>query len=329
MSGSVCLMRLLLVLSAALPILPAHSQTFPNQPLKIIVPYSAGGATDLVIRAFADTVRESLGQPIIVENRPGGGTITGMNACAKAPADGYTLCVTNSDSLSFAPLLFSRLPYDPAKDLIGITKVASAPSGLFINGTLPLNSFAEVIAYAKANPGKLNFGSFGAGSVGHLYAEWFRRELQADMTHVPYRGSAQVATALISNEVQIAWLALSNALEFVAAGAIKPIAIDYGTRAPQLPNIPTLAELNANPKSIQSYFGLYAPAATPTPVIERLNSAFTSALRDKKVQEKMATAYFTTNPTTVDEINQFRRDEAEIARRMASTIGLKPVDAPE
>jgi len=328
MSAFLRLLQLLLLLASAAAMLPAHGQAFPNRPLRIIVPYPAGGGADAVIRPIANAVSATLGQPVVIDNRPGANTFIGMNACAKAPADGYTLCVTNADSLSFGPFVFNKIPYDPANDLVGVTKLASAYAGLFISGQLPFKSFQEVLAYASANPGKLNFGSFGTGTVSHLYVEVFRRQLNAEMTHVAYRGAAPIIPALINNEVQISWLALAQVLPHLKTGKIKAIAIDYGTRSPELPDVPTLAELHAS-AGIETYFGLYAPAATPAPVLDRLNAAFTAALRDQKVQQSMAGLLFTTTPTTIEDFKRARRTEVDNARRVTQAIGLKPLDLPE
>jgi len=322
------ILQLSMLLASAAAILPAQGQAFPNHPVKIIVPYPAGGGADAVIRPIANAVSASLGQPVVIDNKPGGNTFIGMGACAKAPADGYTLCVTNADSLSFGPMVFNKIPYDPANDLVGVTKLASAYAGLFISGQLPFKTFQEVIAYARANPGKLNFGSFGTGTVGHLYVEMFRRQMNADMTHVAYRGAAPIIPALINNEVQISWLALAQALPHIKTGKIKAVAIDYGARSPEVPDVPTLAELSAA-AGIQTYFGLYAPAATPAPVLARLNAAFTTALHDQRVQDSMAGLLFMATPTTVDEFKRLRQEEADNARRVTRLIGLKPVDLPE
>jgi tripartite-type tricarboxylate transporter receptor subunit TctC len=322
------LVQVLLLAMSAAAFPSAHGQGYPEHPLRIIVPYPPGGGTDAVIRPLADTVSAKLGQPVVIDNRPGGNTFIGMNACAKAPADGYTLCVTNADSLSFGPLVFSKIPYDPARDLVGITKLAATPTAIVISGQLPFNTLPEVLAYARANPGKLNFGSFGTGTVGHLYAEWFRRQMKADMTHVPYRGAAPIIPALINNEVQVSWMALSLVLPHVKTGRIKVVALDYPGRIPQLPDVPTLAELNADP-NIQSYFGLYAPAGTPPAVLERLNAVFKSALLDPKVQESLAGLLFVSTPTSISDFNNARRDEVEHARQLTTSIGLKPTDLPQ
>jgi tripartite-type tricarboxylate transporter receptor subunit TctC len=308
--------------------LTAQAQGFPDRAIRVIVPYPAGGATDAVIRPVANSVSAALGQPVLIDNRPGGNTFIGMNACAKAPPDGYTLCVTNSDTLAFGPLIFNKIPYDPATQLVGITKLADTPGGVFISAQLPFSTFEGMIAYARANPGKLSFASFGTGTVGHLYAEWFRRQLNADMMHVPYRGAAPIVPALINNEAQVTYLALSMALPHIRTGKIKAVAIADAGRSSQLPDVPTLAELKADP-GINPYFGLYAPAGTPAAVLERLNHAFTAALRESKVKESMSGLLFVTVPTTVAEINRSRKEEAEAAAKVTKIIGLKPLDLPE
>jgi tripartite-type tricarboxylate transporter receptor subunit TctC len=315
-------------LAAAVGIVPAHGQTYPSRPIRIIVPYPPGGGVDNVARQLTEAVSARLGQPVIIENRPGGNTFIGMSACAKAPPDGYTLCVMNADGLAFGPYVFNRIPYDPLKDLVGISKLGASPNGLFISGQLPFNNFQEVIAYARANPGKLNFGSFGTGTVGHLYTEFYRRQLNADMTHVPYRGSAALVPALISNEIQIAWVALSLVQQHVKTGRIKAIAIDDAARSPVLPDVPTLGELNAR-SNIETYIGVYAPAKTPAAFLERLNAAFTSALREPRVHDKLSAMFYVTMPTTLEQIETARHQEADFARRFTQSISLKSSDLPE
>ena len=308
--------------------LVANAQTYPTRTISIIVPYPPGGGTDSGVRPLVNAVSEILGQPVIVDNRPGGNTFIGMNACAKAPPDGYTLCVTNADSLAFGPYVFNRIPYDPVKDLVGVTKLVTPPNGLFISGQLPYTTLKQVVDYAKSNPGKLNFGTYGAGTGGHMYVEWFRHKLKTEMTHVPYRGAAPIIPALINNEVQISWLALPTVLPHLKTGRIKAIALDAPTRSAQVPDVPTLAELNSSP-NIQTYLGLYAPAGTPAAVIARLNAAFSTVLRDPRTRENLSGLLFEPTPSTSDEINRSRREEAENARRLTSDIGLKPLDLPE
>jgi tripartite-type tricarboxylate transporter receptor subunit TctC len=316
----------LVLLSAAA--FTAHAQGFPNRPIRIIVPFPAGGTVDAVIRPIATSVSASLGQPVVIDNRPGGNTFIGMAACAKSAPDGYTLCSTSSDALAFGKFVFNKIPYDPQNDLVGVTKLVAAPSGLFISAQLPFHSASELFAYAKANPGKLNFASFGSGSIGHLYVEWFRREMKIDMTHVPYRGSAPIIPALISNEAQVAYLSLAQALPHVKTGKIKAVAIDYPSRVPQVQDVPTVGELKIDP-GMSPYFGLYGPAGIPPAVIERLNQAFTAALRDPKLRDDMAVLLFFTAPTTVDELQRSRRAEVETASAITRAIGLKPLDLPE
>jgi tripartite-type tricarboxylate transporter receptor subunit TctC len=314
-----------LALSAAAAV---QAQNFPNRPLRIIVPYAPGGGADVVARQVSEAASARLGQPVIIENRPGGNTFIGMNACAKAPADGYTLCLVNGDALSFGPYVFSKIPYDPVKDLVAITKVATSPNGVFISGQLPFNTLSEVLAYGKANPGKLNFGSFGAGSAAHLYVEWLRRQRGVDMTHVAYKGAAPVVQALITNEVQITYTAYALVQQHVKTGRIKAVGIDEATRSPLLPEVPTLKEQNAS-TGIELYLGLYAPAGMPPALVERLNGVFTAALRDAKLQSNMSALLFTPAPTPAQQLEKMRQVEAEFARKFTQAIGMKPTDLPE
>lgn len=320
--------RLLGALSLAAASVGSYSQPFPNRPVKVIVPYAAGGGTDTVIRPIATAAAAILGQPVVVENRPGGNTFIGMSACAKAPPDGYTVCVTNADVLAFGPYIFNRIPYNPQTDLTGVTRIAHSPNGIFVSTQMPFKTVQELIGYAQANPGKLNFATFGAGTVGHLYVEYFRRQFKAEMTHVPYRGAGPIIPALITNEAQVSYLSLAQALPYVKSGKIRILAVVDEKRHAQLPDVPTLAEAHAD-AGIKAYFGLYAPNGTPAPVLQQLNAAFGAALNEADVQASMAGLMFVVQPSTIDEINRAREQEFVQAGEITKAIGLKPVDIPE
>jgi tripartite-type tricarboxylate transporter receptor subunit TctC len=328
MQGHSILFRLLVALSLTMVSAASFGQAFPNRPIKVIVPYAAGGGTDTVIRPVATAVAAHLGQPVVIENRPGGNTFIGMSACAKALADGYTLCVTNADVLAFGPYIFNRIPYNPQTDLTGITKIAHSPNGIFVSTQMPFKTIQDLIAYAQANPKKLNFATFGAGTVGHLYIEYFRRQMGAEMTHVPYRGAGPIIPALITNEVQVSYLSLAQALPHLKNGKIRILAVVDSERHAELPDVPTLAESKAD-AGIKAYFGLYAPTGTPTPVLQRLNAAFGAALNEQSVQASMSGLMFVVQPSSIDEINQAREQEFTRAGELTRAIGLKPVDIPE
>jgi tripartite-type tricarboxylate transporter receptor subunit TctC len=320
--------RLLAALLLTGASIASFAQQYPNRPIRVIVPYAAGGGTDTVIRPVATAAAAILGQPVVVDNRPGGNTFIGMSACAKAPPDGYTICVTNADVLAFGKYIFNKIPYDPQTDLTGITKIAHSPNGIFVSALTPFKTFQEMTAYAQAHPSGLNFATFGAGTVGHLYIQWFRRQLNAEMTHVPYKGAGPIIPALIINEAQVSYLSLSQALPHVKSGKIRPLAVVDDKRSAQLPDVPTLAELKAD-AGIKAYFGLYAPKGTPAPILQRLNAAFSAALNEPSVQAGMSGLMFVVQPSTIEEINRSREQEFVAAGAFARSIGIKPLDLPE
>ena len=274
-----------IVAGILVPAAAASAQTFPTRPVHIIVPYPAGGVVDALVRSVSQHVSDTLGQPVVVDNKPGANTIIALETCAKSAPDGHTLCSSSADGMSFNPYLYRNLPYDPDRDFAPITQLVWVPGLIVANPKVPYGTVKDMIAYAKANPGKVNFASFGLGSTPHFYVEWYRKHAGADLVHVPYKGMAQIIPALLSGEADVTFTAMGIVLPQIASGQLKPLAVTAPQRSPYLPNTSTLAEQGVDPK-LQNWFGIFAPAKTPAPVVERLNAAFVKALRDPKFQDQ-------------------------------------------
>lgn len=304
----------------------ASAQTFPGKPLQIIVPFVPGGPADFSARALAGPLGESMGLPVVVENRAGAGTIVGMQACAKAPADGYTVCLTEA-SFSLNPNIYKNLPYDAEKDFVPVINLVRGNSMLLARGGAPFNSFKEMIAYAKANPGRLNWGTWGPGSVSDVYLRWIKLSKGVDIVAVPYKGGGQTMAAALAGEVDITFMAIGAVLPHIKTGKLKALATVYGRRSPLLPGVPALTEMDADP-GLKSYFGLFAPSGTPKPIVERLNADFAKALRNPRVQDLFSAQTLDIVGGSAEEFAQFLKEDQANARRVFKLLGVAPSDAP-
>jgi tripartite-type tricarboxylate transporter receptor subunit TctC len=260
---------------------------YPTKPIRIVVPFPAGGATDVLARAAAQKLTESLGQPVVVDNRPGAGGNIGAELVAKSAPDGYTLLMGTVGTHAINPGIYPKMPYDHVRDFAPIILVAGVPNVLEVNPSLPVNSVQELIAYAKANPGKLNFASSGNGTSIHLSGELFKTMAGVQMTHVPYKGSAPALQDLVGGQVQLMFDNLPPSLALIKAGKLKPLAVTSKVRAPALPDVPTLAESGLPGFEASSWFGLLAPAGTPQPVIAKLNAEIAKWLATPEAKEKL------------------------------------------
>ncbi len=277
---------LALLLAAAL--LPGlASAQYPDRPVKLIVPFPPAGATDIVGRILAAKLGERLGQPVVVENKPGAGGSLGSAAAAKSAPDGYTLLIGTSSTHSIGPFL-QKLPYDPIRDFAPIVHVADVPNVLVVSPSLPVNSVQELIAYAKARPGKLNFASSGVGTIVHLNAELFKLVAGVDMVHVPYKGTALAIPDLANGSVSVLFDSLASVMPHIRSGKVKPLAVNAKTRQALLPGVPTLAEAGLPQFDRYTWFGIFAPAGTPAAIVAKLNSEILEALKDPELRERFA-----------------------------------------
>ena len=247
----------------------AGAQSWPTKPVKMIVPFAAGGATDVVARLLAQKLTEDWGQSVVVENRVGAGGNIGGDAVAKSPADGYTLLMASGAIVIAGPHMYKSLPYDPARDLVAITNVATGPQLIAVATNVPARDLPELIAYAKANPKKVNFGSAGVGTQTHLAAENFAHAAGIELTHIPYKGESAALTDLIGGQIQLVTANLSAAIALAREGKIRALAVTSRERNPALPDVPAAAEVLPGFES-SGWFGLLAPTGTPKEVIEKV-----------------------------------------------------------
>lgn len=267
---------------------PAAAQAaYPSKTITMIVPFSAGGTTDILARIVSQALTAELGQSVIVDNRAGAGGNIGGQAAARATADGYTLFMGTVGTHAINATLYKKMPFDPIKDFAPLTRVANVPNLLVANPKQPFKNVKELIAYAKAHPGELNFGSSGNGSSIHLSGELFKTMAKVDMQHVPYKGSAPAVTDLLGNQIAIMFDNMPSAIQHVRSGKLRPIAVTTAKRSPELPDVPTIAESGVPGYEATSWFGLFAPAGTPPAVVARLNTAIVKVLAKADVKKKI------------------------------------------
>jgi tripartite-type tricarboxylate transporter receptor subunit TctC len=267
---------------------PSRADTYPNKPIRLIVPFPASGATDLLARAIAQKVGASLGQQIVVDNRPGAGGAIGSDMAAKAPADGYTLLIATTSTHSIGPFINTHLPYNTATDFTPIGQVATATNVLVVPNSLPVKNVKELIDYAKKHPGELNYASSGNGTVVHLTAEAFKAQAGVFITHIPYRGTALAVPDLISNKVQILFDSIVSGMPHVKDGKLKGLAVTSLKRSPLAPDLPTVSESGLPGFESDTWFGIYGPKGLPADIVNRLNAEFNKAIQSQDVKDRLA-----------------------------------------
>ncbi|TNF51075.1 MAG: tripartite tricarboxylate transporter substrate binding protein [Burkholderiales bacterium] len=316
--------RHLLALAAAASLftLPAWAQ---STPVRIIVPFNAGGPIDTTARVLAEAVKDSLGT-VIIENRAGAGGNIGVGAAARSAPDGMTLGIATTASHGINPWLFKQLPYDPAKDFTPVTQMLRVPNVLVINAEtaqrLRINSVADLIAYAKANPGRLNYGSGGNGSAGHLAGELFKNQAGIFAVHIPYNGGAPAQAALLGGQVDFNFDNLATAAGNIRSGRLKALAVTTAQRTQVMPDVPTVAETLPG-FEIDTWWGLVVPAGTPAERVTQLNAAFTQALNSPAVRERFATLMAEPAPSTPQAFGDFMNRERAKYERMVKLSGAK------
>ncbi|SIT17899.1 tripartite tricarboxylate transporter substrate binding protein [Achromobacter sp. MFA1 R4] len=267
----------------------AHAQAYPTEPVKIIAPYAAGGAVDIVARTLGDQMSRSLGQPVIVDNRTGAAGNIGVDAVAKSPADGYTLSVALSSNLMINQFLYTKLPYSPGKDLKLVAKVADAPLFLVVDAKLNINNAEDLRKYVSAHKGKLSYGSWGVGTIAHMSASRINDILDGGMVHIAYRGESLMINDLIAGNIQISFATGAQAAQFVADGRLKAIGVSGPGRSRVMPEVPTLSEAGFDDPLLRAvgWVGMAAPAGTPAPIVDKLAGVVDEALKRKDVQERI------------------------------------------
>jgi tripartite-type tricarboxylate transporter receptor subunit TctC len=295
---------------------------YPERVVKIVVPFAPGGGTDLVARTLAQEMAKDLGVSVMIENRPGAGTIVGTQAVATSAPDGYTL-LTGTFANAVNPSLNAKLPYDPHKDFAPVALVARSFNIVVVNPKSSLRTIADLIAAAKANPGKMTFGTFGVGTSAHLAGELFKDMAKINLTAVPYKGAAPAITDLIGGQIDMMFTTVASAASLIESGQLRAIAVTSVERSPAFPQIPTVAEAGVAGYAAESWYGLFAPAGTPSDVISRLNKSAASAVQSEAFRRLSVSEGLVTVALPPQQLDQYVRGEEERWRRVISEAGIK------
>jgi tripartite-type tricarboxylate transporter receptor subunit TctC len=279
--------RTLLAIAAASFATGAFAQAFPSKPIRLIVPFPPGGGTDIIARETSQKVAAATGWTFVIENKPGAGGNMGVDAVAKAPADGYTIVLGQTSNLAINPSLYAKMPYDPQKDLVPIVLVANAPLVMVTSATSQYKTLAEAVNAAKARPGAINFASPGNGTVAHLASELFQKAAGIKTQHVPYKGAAMALTDVISGNVDLYMSSVPTLLGQIKQGKLRALAVTSTKRVDDLPNVPTISESGYKGFDASTWFGMLAPAGTPKDVVARLNAEFNKALQQPELRKKL------------------------------------------
>ena len=317
---------LMALASAPFASLDARAQaasSYPNRPVKMVVPYPPGGATDLVGRLLAGKLAEAWGQPMLVDNRPGASGMIGTEQVARSPADGYTLLVAITTHIQ-NPAIYVKVPFDPIKDFEPISQICLSYLVLAVKPDFPARDIKEFVALAKANPGKHAFGSFGTGSSSHILGERFARVAGLDMTHVPYKGSAPMLTDLLGGQISCAWIDVSTATQQIAAGKLKPLVVSGPQRAPMLPAVPTLAENGYPGFEPLGWVGVLAPAGTPKPVIEKISRELMRIVKLPDVQARLNEQTLVPVGDSPESFAKTLKQDMALWAAIVSGAGIKP-----
>ena len=303
----------------------AQSSAYPVRPIKMVIPFAPGGASDFVGRIISNRLGELLGGQIVIENRAGAAGNIGMEAAAKAPADGYTLYLGNIGTLTINPALYANLGVNPLKDFAPVTLVTDMPSALVANVSLPVSSVKELVAYLKAQPGKFNYGSPGSGSLDRLVMEMFTKANGIEITHVPYKGGAGPAVVgLIGGETQLMSITMASSISFIKAGRLKGLAVTTANRMPLLPEVPTLVELGYPDLVASSWQGILVPAGTPREVVAKLHAALVQTMDTPDIKQKLSNGGAVANTSkSPEEFGEFLASETRRWGNVAREVGAK------
>jgi tripartite-type tricarboxylate transporter receptor subunit TctC len=300
----------------------AQAQGYPSKPIHWVSPWAPGGANDILSRSIGNEISKTLGQPVIVENRPGASGTTGTAAVAKAPADGYTVTLGSTPSYATAPSMYPALAYDPVKDFAPITLVARVSNLLVVHPSVPAKSVAELVAYAKANPGKLNFTSVGSGSTPHLSAELLMMLSGTKMNHVPYKGTAPALVDLIAGRVEMAFEGTPALLPHVKAGALRALGITSAKRSALLPEVPAINETLPG-FDVNVWYAVFAPAGTPPDVVKKLNGAIVASLKTPELSKQLGDLGAELVGGTPEELGAYLKAETAKWEKVIKTAGIK------
>jgi len=318
-----CVITVLLALLASAMAFPAGAQAYPSRPVKLVVPFPPGGSLDITGRLIAQRLSEMWGQAVVVENKPGAGGNIGADFVAKSPSDGYTILLGALSTHAVNPNLYAKMPYDAVKDFAPITLIAITPNVLVVNAATPVNNVKEFIAWTKANPGKLAFGSGSNGSAGHLAGELYKVETGTDAVHIPFKGGAPATQALLAGDTQFMFDNLANAMAQVKAGKLKALAVTTAQRSPLVPELPTMAEAGLPGFDISTWYGLFAPAGTPAAIVGKWNADVTKILTTPDVRAKLIADGAEPAPDTPEQFAQMISRELAKYARIIKASGAK------
>src|SRR4051812_3175255 len=316
--------RLCAVIATGAFAFPCCAQSdYPNQQIKIIVPFSPGGGTDLTARMIGEYLRKAFNQTVVVDNRVGGSGMIGTNAVAKAAPDGYTLLLASGE-MAINPHLFPKIPYDTDKELMPLSNAVKVPNVLTVNMDVQAKNIQELIAYAKANPGKLTYASSGIGNAQHLTGEMLNKMAGISVQHVPFKGASQQLADTAGKHVTFTFASIGVSLPFIQSGKLRPIAVTSLTRASVLPEVPAIAEYKPlSTFELVNFFGMYAPAATPDPIIRKLNATIVQALKASDVTTKLKEPGFEPAPTTPEQFRDFLHAESAKFAKIIAEANVK------
>jgi len=310
-----------LVLMPAVP--SARAEDFPTRPITMIVPYTPGGSTEILTRMVAQKLEERLGKPVLVENKPGAGTVIGATMVVKATPDGYLLMMATPTPMAINATLYKALPYDPSADFVPLAMVAKAPFLLIVNPALPVRSVKELVAYAKAHPGQLSYGSGGPGAPHHLYAELLKSMTGIQMTHVPYKGSLPALNDVLAGHIQLMFCDIPPAAGMVAAGKVRVLAVSTADRLADYPDVPTVAEAGVPGFDVAGWFMIVAPGKTPRPVVDRLHKELQSVVAAPAMKEQITKLSLVPLPTpSVEDMQAFVKTEIVRWAKIVELAGI-------
>jgi tripartite-type tricarboxylate transporter receptor subunit TctC len=308
---------------AALGVAPALAQNYPTKPIRILIAQAPGSATDVVSRVVGNRLSEGLGQPVVIEARPGAGGLVGTEAAARSAPDGYTLFMANNSTHGSNPAVYAKLPYDAVNDFAPIGFVASVPYVLVVDPSLPVKNVQELIALAKSKSGKLNYASAGNGSTHHFCGELLKSMSGIDILHIPYKGSPPAITGLLGGEVSLMFANVADIGSQIKAGKVKPLAVTTAKRAASLPDVPTMSEAGLPGFEIVSWFGLLAPAGTPAPIVARLNAETVKVLERPDVKAALANQGLEVAPGTPEQFAAHIKSEIAKFTKIGKAAGIK------
>ena len=315
--------RLLLAVTLA-ACASAWGQSYPTKPERFVVPFAPGGSTDTLARVLGQKLSESLGQQVVVDNRTGANGNIGMEIVAKAPADGHTIVLGYIANVAIGPSLYDKLPFDPVKDYEHVTLLATSPNVLVAHPSVKATNMKELIALAKAQPGKLSFASAGVASVGHLTGEYIDQLAGIKMTHIPYKGSGQAVTDLLGGHIPLMYSGFSSTLSHIKSGKLRALAQTGEKRSPALPDVPTIAEQGFPKFEATAWYGVHAPAKTPKPIVNRLNAEFVKALKLPDVKEHLSKLGFEIAGSTPEHYAGYIKTEIRKWEKVVKASGARP-----